>query len=171
MLIERILERAVENQRGDDHRGSRASLPPDRIRIRPRSTGPTSFWQVGAMTRSPMSRSPYQGDRGRHRAPAARRKVDVILVGLQYAGGMAQNPHYLAVRDMLRQTAAREKVVIVRRDEAMQVIKEAKREGGGLLPDEFEQTEAGYTCLAQYVARAIALGVFGKALRRDDGEE
>ena len=99
------------------------------------------------------------------------RKVDVILIGLQYAGGMVQNPHYIAVRDMLRQTATREKVVIVRRDEAMQVIKEAKREGGGLLPDEFEQTEAGYTCLAQYVARAIALGVFGKALRRDDGEE
>ena len=99
------------------------------------------------------------------------RKVDVILVGLQYAGGMAQNEQYIAVRDALRQIAMRENVMIIRRDEAMQVINEAKREGGGLLPDEFEQTEAGYTCLAQYVARAIALGVFGKALRRDNREE
>jgi len=84
---------------------------------------------------------------------------------------MVQNEHYIAVRDALRLIAAREKVMTVRRDEAMQLIKEAKREGGGSLPDEFEQTEAGYTCLAQYVARAIALGVFGKALRRDDREE
>ena len=35
----------------------------------------------------------------------------------------------------------------------------------------FEETETGYTCLAQYVARAIALGAFGKSLRRDDKEE
>jgi acyl-CoA thioesterase-1 len=124
------------------------------------------------MTRSPMSRSPHIRATVVDTVRWLRdRKVDVILVGLQYAGGMVQNPHYIAVRDGLRQIAAREKVIIVRRDEAMQVIKEAKREGGGLLPDEFEQTEAGYTCLAQYVARAIALGVFGKSLRRDDGEE
>jgi len=70
------------------------------------------------------------------------------------------------VRDTLRQIAAREKVVhrAPRRGNAGQSGR-PKREGGGLLPDEFEQTEAGYTCLAQYVARAIALGVFGKALR------
>ena len=66
---------------------------------------------------------------------------------------------------------ARENVIIVRRDEAMRLIKEAKREGGLPLPDEFEETETGYTCLAQYVARAIALGAFGKSLRRDDKEE
>ncbi len=29
------------------------------------------------------------------------------------------------------------------------------------MPDEFERTEAGYICLAQYMARAITLGIFG----------
>ena len=53
------------------------------------------------------------------------------------------------------------------RPAAGKLINQAKNEGGIPLPDEFEQTETGYTCLAQYVARAIALGVFGKSLRRD----
>jgi lysophospholipase L1-like esterase len=96
-----------------------------------------------------------------------RHKVDVILVGLQYVEGMTSNPHYVAVRDELRRIAARENVIIVRRDEAMRLINQAKNEGGIPLPDEFEQTEAGYTCLAQYVVRAIALGAFGKNLRRE----
>jgi hypothetical protein len=33
------------------------------------------------------------------------------------------------------------------------------------VPDEFQRNEAGYVCLAQYMARAITLGIFGRALR------
>ena len=98
-------------------------------------------------------------------------KVDVILVGLQYVDRMGRNANYLAVREALRQIAARENVMIVRRDEAMQLINRAKGDGGVRPPDEFEQTEAGYTCLAQYVARSITVGVFGKSLRKPTGEE
>lgn len=94
-------------------------------------------------------------------------KVDVILVGLQRVDQMRRNTHYIAMRDELRKIAADENVIIVRRDEAMELINKAKTEGGVPLPDEFEETEIGYTCLAQYVARAITLGVFGKNLRRD----
>lgn len=94
-------------------------------------------------------------------------KVDVILVGLQRIDQMRRNEHYIAVRDELRKIAAEENVIIVRRDEAMDLINKAKADGGLPLPDEFEETEIGYTCLAQYVARAITLGVFGKNLRRD----
>jgi acyl-CoA thioesterase-1 len=177
VLIEQILERAVKGlnvvmiNRGVS--GELAANAATRIRIETALNRPdVVLWQVGTNDALAYVSVPHIKATVVDTVRWLRdRKVDVILVGLQYAGGMVQNPHYIAVRDMLRQTATREKVVIVRRDEAMQVIKEAKREGGGLLPDEFEQTEAGYTCLAQYVARAIALGVFGKALRRDDGEE
>jgi acyl-CoA thioesterase-1 len=176
-LIEQILERVVKGldvvmiNRGVS--GELAANAATRIRIETALNKPdVVLWQVGTNDALAYVSVPHIKATVVDTVRWLRdRKVDVILVGLQYAGGMVQNPHYLAVRDMLRQTAARENVVIVRRDEAMQVIKEAKREGGGLLPDEFEQTEAGYTCLAQYVARAIALGVFGKALRRDEGEE
>jgi acyl-CoA thioesterase I len=88
-------------------------------------------------------------------------KVDVVLVGLQYVGQMALDDHYKATRDLLRKIAAKENVMIVRRYEAQQFLERAESGGGGLVPDEFERTEAGYICLAQYMARAITLGIFG----------
>jgi acyl-CoA thioesterase-1 len=90
-------------------------------------------------------------------------KVDTVLVGLQYVDRMEQDEHYRKVREMLRQVAAQENVLIVRRYEAQRLLSQAAGSGGGLVPDEFQRTEAGYTCLAQYMARAITLGIFGPA--------
>jgi acyl-CoA thioesterase-1 len=92
-------------------------------------------------------------------------KVDVVLAGLQYIKGMAQDSHYTAVRELMRKIAADENVIIVRRYEAMQLVDQSAKPGGEFVPDEFERTEAGYSCLAQYIARTITLGAFGKGLR------
>jgi lysophospholipase L1-like esterase len=176
-LIEQMLERAVKGlnvimiNRGVS--GELAANAATRIRIETAVTRPDLvLWQVGTNDALAYVSVPHIESTVLDTIHWLRdHKVDVILVGLQRVQGLAQNPHYIAVRDALRAIAMRENVIIVRRDEAMRLIKEAKREGGLPLPDEFEETETGYTCLAQYVARAIALGVFGKSLRRDDREE
>jgi lysophospholipase L1-like esterase len=93
-------------------------------------------------------------------------KVDVVLVGLQFVKGMAQDEHYRAVRALMRKIAAQENVVIVRRYEAMELIAQASGDDPTSIPDMFERAESSYACLAQYVARAITLGVFGKGLRQ-----
>ena len=72
--------------------------------------------------------------------------------------------NYYRVREMLREIAAKENVMIIRRYEAMQFIAAAQEAGGGFGPDEFERTEAGYNCLAQYLASAITVGAFGKGM-------
>jgi lysophospholipase L1-like esterase len=92
-------------------------------------------------------------------------KVDVVLVGLQYVDRMAQDEHYGQVRALLRRIAGKENVMIVRRYEAQRLLAQAESSGGGLVPDEFQRSEAGYACLAQYLARAITLGIFGRRLR------
>jgi lysophospholipase L1-like esterase len=92
-------------------------------------------------------------------------KVDVVLVGLQFIPRKAQDDHYGLVRELIRDIGEKEKVVVVRRSEAMRLIRQASESGGGLFPEEFAQTEAGYACLAEYVARAITLGAFGRGLR------
>jgi acyl-CoA thioesterase I len=92
-------------------------------------------------------------------------KVDVVLVGLQYVDQMALDDHYKGVRDLLRKIAVKENVMIVRRYEAQQFLAQAEAGGGGLVPDEFQRTESGYICLAQYMARAITLGIFGHKLK------
>jgi len=171
MLIEQILERAVKGldvvmiNRGVS--GELAAYAAPRMKTEVALTRPDLvLWQVGtndALAYVPLPQiTATVVDTLRW---LRRHQVDVILVGLQYVEGMTSNPHYIAVRDELRRIAARENVVIVRRDEAMRLINQAKNDGGIPLPDEFEQTEAGYTCLAQYVVRAITLGAFGKNLR------
>jgi hypothetical protein len=92
-------------------------------------------------------------------------KVDVVLVGLQFVHPQAQDDNYRTVRELIRSIAAQENVVVVRRGEAMRLISQAEGSGGGLFPEEFAKTEAGYACLAEYVARAITLGAFGRGLR------
>ncbi len=89
-------------------------------------------------------------------------KVDVVLVGLQFAKAMQRDAHYIEVRETLRRVAAQENVLVIRFFEAMQIIGKVEAGNTVLAPDEIEQSDAGYNCLAQYVARAITLGVFAK---------
>ncbi|MGB7258767.1 MAG: SGNH/GDSL hydrolase family protein, partial [Pseudolabrys sp.] len=49
-------------------------------------------------------------------------KVDVVLVGLQFASQMLRDAHYAEIRDTLRKVAAQENVIVVRFYEAMQIV-------------------------------------------------
>ena len=89
-------------------------------------------------------------------------KIDVVLVGLQFAKEMVRDPHYVEIRETLRKLAAQENVIVIRFFEAMQIIDQAQNTGPEPVAEEFSRDEAGYNCLAQYVARAITLGVFAK---------
>ncbi len=91
-------------------------------------------------------------------------KVDLVLVGLQFAPQMRRDTHYVAVRDALRKLAAEEKVIIIRFYEATQMLTQAAGGAPAPISVEFERSEAGYNCLAQYVARAITLGLFAKSM-------
>jgi lysophospholipase L1-like esterase len=88
-------------------------------------------------------------------------KVDVVLVGLHYSRQLATDPAYQAMREGLRRIAKTENILRIGRYEAMEVIANIK-DGGTPDRTEFDQTEAGYNCMAQYIARAITVGVFAK---------
>jgi lysophospholipase L1-like esterase len=90
-------------------------------------------------------------------------KVDVVLVGLQFAREVQRDAHYVDIREALRRVAAQENVIVVRFFEAMEIVRKAEA-GNDLVATEIERSEEGYNCLAQYVARAITLGVFAKNL-------
>jgi lysophospholipase L1-like esterase len=92
-------------------------------------------------------------------------KVDVVLVGLQFAPQMLRDAHYVEIRETLRRVASEERVIVVRFFEAMQILNPPGDEPAAPPAEEFERTEAGYNCLSQYVARAITLGIFAKGIR------
>jgi lysophospholipase L1-like esterase len=90
-------------------------------------------------------------------------KIDVVLVGLQFTPQAMRDEHYVEVREALRKLAAEKGVLVLRFYEAMQILN-AATEADLPLTREFDLNDDGYNCLAQYVVRAITLGVFGAHL-------
>lgn len=90
------------------------------------------------------------------------RKVDVVLVSLHYVRQWTRDEYVQAMRRAVRRVTTEERVMRIGRYEAEEVIARAARDGRGQRPDDFTLTEAGYDCMAGYVARAIAVGLYAK---------
>lgn len=86
-------------------------------------------------------------------------KTDVILVGLRYAQSMARDPQYQAIRKAIQAIAKEQNVLRIGRYDAEATMDRIRAEQGVEI-SEAEVTEAGYVCLAEYLARAIAAGLF-----------
>jgi lysophospholipase L1-like esterase len=86
-------------------------------------------------------------------------KIDVILVGMRYARSMAQDLHYQAMRTAIQQVAKELNVLRIGRYDAEETLEKVRRERG-IQQGDAEATEAGYVCMADYIARAIAAGLF-----------
>jgi acyl-CoA thioesterase I len=169
--IERLLKQAIK---GIDvvivNRGVSGELAADaahRIRNEVALTDPDLvIWQVGtndALTFVPLDEFEQTV---KHTVKWLKEHdVDVVLAGLQYVARVSQDEHYYRVRELLREIAARENIMLIRRYEATQFIASMQEAGGeGFVPDEFERTGNGYNCLSQYLASAITLGAFGKGI-------
>jgi lysophospholipase L1-like esterase len=91
-------------------------------------------------------------------------KIDVVLVGLQFASELRRDAHYALIRTTLRKMASAADVPVIRFYEAMQIVNAPTQEAPSA--EDFERSDAGYNCLAQYVARAITLGAFAKSIKR-----
>ena len=86
-------------------------------------------------------------------------KIDIALVGLRYTRSVARDLHYQAIRAAIHEIGREQKVLRVGRYEAEETLERVRREQGVLL-SEVEVTESGYACMAEYLARAIAAGLF-----------
>lgn len=120
------------------------------------------LWQLGtadALARVPVDE--FQQAVSEAIAWLKERKVDIILVGLRYARSMASDEHYQAVRNAIHEAAKQHNVLRIGRYEAQETMERIQREAGNPA-SEAELTEAGYVCLAEYLARAIAAGLFAK---------
>jgi acyl-CoA thioesterase I len=167
-LLEQLLERNIKGldveiiNRGFS--GELAEAAGERLKIEVALNQPDLvLWQVG--TNDAFAQVPVESFE-RSVAATVRwlkdHNVDVILVGLHYMKQLAKNEHYQAIRASLHRVTASENVARITRYEAMEVLARTMRENGRPEPRDFGLTEAGYNCMAQYVARAIAVGLFAK---------
>jgi lysophospholipase L1-like esterase len=171
-LLENILERTIKGldveivNRGFS--GELADAAGERIRIEVALGQPDIvLWQVG--TNDALAHVPVDAFEQSVTATVQwlkQHNVDVILVGLRYAKGLAKDPHYQAIRIGLGRVAAAEKVLRIGRYEAMEVLSRTMASADQPVLGDFAQTEAGYNCMAQYIARTITVGLFAKPAKR-----
>ncbi|MEQ1649078.1 MAG: SGNH/GDSL hydrolase family protein [Hyphomicrobiaceae bacterium] len=88
-------------------------------------------------------------------------KVDMILIGLRYARGLATDPHYQSIRTAIAEIAKEQGILRIGRYEVVETIEKIKQQQGAPA-SEIELGEADYSCMAEYLARAIATGLFAK---------
>ena len=88
-------------------------------------------------------------------------KIDVILVGLRYVRSMARDLHYQAIRAVIDEITKKQMVLRIGRYDAEETLEKLRRDQGALM-SESEVTESSYVCMAEYLARAIAAGLFVK---------
>lgn len=96
--------------------------------------------------------------------------VDVALIGLHYAKALAKDDHYQAIRKSLKKVATEQSVMRVGRYEAMETLSRLRGEQGAAAA-RARLTEASYECSAEYLARAIATGLFHKDKGKKPGEK
>jgi acyl-CoA thioesterase I len=89
------------------------------------------------------------------------RSVDVILVGTRYTPTVAKDLHYQAFRNLLKEVAAEQNVLRISRYEAEETLARIRTEEGVVMSD-VDVSEASYVCMAEYLARAIVVNLYGK---------
>jgi acyl-CoA thioesterase I len=167
-LLERILERTIKGldveivNRGFS--GELAEAASERLKIEVALNQPDIvLWQVG--TNDALAHVPVEAFEQSVRSTVRWLKehnVDLILVGLHYNKRLAKDPHYQAIRMSLRRIATEENVLSIGRYEAMEVLSRTAVSDGRPEIDDFGQTDTGFNCMAQYIARTITVGVFAR---------
>ncbi|WP_165498318.1 SGNH/GDSL hydrolase family protein [Siculibacillus lacustris] len=88
-------------------------------------------------------------------------EVDTVLIGLQYVRVLREDPQYQATREALAEVAKAEGVLRIRRYEVVETINRLQKPQEVPASDA-ELTAAGYNCMAEYLARAVGSGLFGR---------
>ena len=167
-LLEQILERSIKGldveiiNRGVS--GELAAAAAERLKIEVALNHPdVILWQVG--TNDAFAQVPVEEFETTVREMVQwlrRHNVDTILIGLHYMKQLATHEHYQAIRASLRRIVAHEGVLRIGRYESSEILARTMREEGHPEPSTFGLSEGGYNCMAQYLARAIAVGLFAK---------
>lgn len=92
-------------------------------------------------------------------------QIDVVLVGVQYTTRLVRDENYVAIRDSLQKIAAEEKILYIRRYDAMRFIAQRHANLQLMASDNFHLNDLGYQCMAEHVAHALIVSLFAKRAR------
>jgi len=161
-MLERVLKGVPIEMVNRGVSGETASVTASRLRMEAALIKPDLvLWQVG--TNDAVQRIPVDTFERTVRSTVAllrRKNIDVVLVGLQYTPRYARDEHYFAIRESLKQVAADQNVVYVRRFQAMEYLARTKANLRMMADDDFHLNDLGYQCMAEHIAQAVTANIF-----------
>jgi len=87
--------------------------------------------------------------------------VDVVLIGLKYQRSLAGNEGFQKLRRAIRDVVREHAILRVGHYESIEAIDRLRRQEGEPA-SELDLTDAGSVCLADFLSRALAVGLFSK---------
>lgn len=161
-MLEKVLKDVPIEMINRGVSGETAGTAADRLRMEAALIKPDLvLWQVG--TNDAVQRIPadlFERAVSKTVAILKRKKIDVVLVGLQYTPKYARDEHYFAIRTALKRVAAKQNVLYVRRYQAMEYIAKTKASLKMMADDEFHLNDVGYQCMAEHIAQAVTANIF-----------
>lgn len=120
------------------------------------------FWQVGvadalALTSASALKATLTGAVTWLRA----HNVDVVLIGLKYRRSLAANEGFQRIRDVIKDVVREQSILRLSHYESMEALDKLRRQEGEVV-SELDLTDEGSVCLADFLSRALAAGLFAK---------
>lgn len=95
--------------------------------------------------------------------------IDVVLVGLQYTTRFARDENYFAIKHALDKIAKDEKILYIKRYDAMKFIAQTRAKVHLMTSDNYHLSELGTRCMAEHVANAVVANLFVRRFRPAGG--
>ncbi|MGE0698072.1 MAG: SGNH/GDSL hydrolase family protein [Hyphomicrobiaceae bacterium] len=120
------------------------------------------LWQVGvadalALTPPAELKATLTGTVGWLKA----HDVDVILIGLRYQRSLSKNAGFQQIRQSIREVVREQAILRIGHYESMEAIDRIRAQEGAPV-SELDLTDAGSICIADFLSRALAVGLFAK---------
>lgn len=94
--------------------------------------------------------------------------VDVVLIGLRYVRSIARDAGFQQIRNAIAEVVRDESILRIGHYAAVEAIDRLRRQQGET-PSELDLTDAGSTCMADFLSRALAVGLFAKPRQQMPG--
>jgi hypothetical protein len=126
------------------------------------------FWQVGvadALALTPADELKATLSRTVRWLKA--HNIDVVLIGLRYQRSLAANEGFQRIRKVIRDVVREQGILRIGHYESIEALDRVRRQQGEST-SEFDLTDAGSNCLADFLSRALAVGLFAKPRNEHD---
>ena len=120
------------------------------------------FWQVGVADALALTPADELKETLSHTVRWLKaHNIDVVLIGLRYQRSLAANEGFQRIRKVIRDVVREQGILRIGHYESIEALDRIRRQQGEPT-SELDLTDAGSNCLADFLSRALAVGLFAK---------